>query len=85
MKVELEIEDYNRQSGLQLKWEQGFTIEVKNEDNEMVIYSNKEGLISLARHLLMLAQDGVKEGTHIHLDKYNSLEEDSVDLVIQRL
>lgn len=85
MKIELEIEDYNKESGVQLKWEQGFIIEVKNKDKEIVIAGNKEGLISLARHLLTLAQDEVKEEMHIHLDEYNSLEENSIDLIIQKI
>ena len=84
MRVEIELEDYNRENGIKLKWEEGFCIEVKAEDSAVLMSANKEGLISLANHLLTLAQDEVPAGTHIHLDEYNSLEEDSIELVIER-
>jgi hypothetical protein len=85
MKVEIEVEEYNDSNGLMLKWEKGFFVEVKNECDEIIISANKEGLYSFARHFLTLAQDTVKEGTHIHLDEYNSLEEESIDLIIQKI
>ena len=44
----------------------------------------KSGLISLARHLLTLAQDSVPKHSHIHLDEYNSLEEGSAELINQK-
>ena len=46
--------------------------------------ANKAGLISLANHLLTLAQDEVEDGAHIHLDEHNSLEKDSVDFIIEK-
>lgn len=46
------------------------------------IEANKEGLISLARHILELAQEDVPEFEHIHLDEYNSLEDNSAELTI---
>ena len=84
MKAEIEIGDYSRDKGVQLKWERGYSVKVKKENDEILIMANKEGLISLANHLLVLAQEGVEVGTHIHLDAYNSLEEDSIDLIIER-
>ncbi|MBD5523586.1 MAG: hypothetical protein HDR04_04050 [Lachnospiraceae bacterium] len=84
MKVEIELEDYSKEEGLKLKWEKGFNIKVEREGDEVLISANKAGLISLANHLLTLSQDEVLEGTHIHLDKYNSLEEDSLDVIIEK-
>ena len=84
MKAEIEIGDYSSDKGVQLKWERGYRVKVKKENDEILIMANKEGLISLANHLLVLAQEGVEVGTHIHLDAYNSLEEDSIDLIIER-
>ena len=84
MKVEIELEDYSKEEGLKLKWEKGFNIKVEREGDEVLITANKAGLISLANHLLTLSQDEVLEGTHIHLDKYNSLEEDSLDVIIEK-
>ena len=54
-------------------------------DNEILISANKAGLVSLANHLLALAQDDVKIGTHIHFDDLNSLEENSVGLIIEKV
>ncbi len=46
--------------------------------------ANKAGLTSLAIQLLTLAQDNVPAGCHIHYDKFNSLEDGSIELVIQK-
>lgn len=51
---------------------------------EVLISANNEGLLSLANHLLTLAQKEVPIGSHIHLDEYNSLEEGSIDLIIEK-
>lgn len=84
MKQEIEIVKYDTNKGLQFSWEDNFAIKVKEEGNEVVISANKEGLISLAKHLLTLAQNEVPIGTHIHFDEYNSLEEGSTDLIIEK-
>lgn len=84
MKQEMEIVKYDINKGLQLRWENGYIIEIKNEGNEILISANAAGLISLANHLLTLAQKEVPLGTHIHLDQYNSLEIGSKDLIIEK-
>lgn len=76
--------DYCAEKGLQLQWEKDFAISVTTLENEVTIRANKSGLISLARHLLTLAQDSVPKYSHIHLDEYNSLEEGSAELIIQK-
>lgn len=82
MKYEIELVEYDNRQGLQLKWEYGFNINVKIEANAISIEANRAGLLSLANHLLNLAQEGVPTGMHVHLDEYNSLEEGSCDLVL---
>ena len=62
-------------------WEPGFEISVSIETGEAVISANREGLISLANHLMTLASE--KPGDHFHLDEYNSLEEGSAELVVE--
>ena len=84
MKQEIEITQYDANKGIQFNWEKNFVIEVEKEDNEIIVSANSEGLISLARHLLTLAQNEVPIGTHIHLDEYNSLEEGSIDLIFEK-
>lgn len=83
MKIEMNVPKYKLKDGLQLVWENNFSIKVVS-DGEVYIKANRAGLVSLARHLLTLAQEEVPNGCHIHLDENNSLEEDSVDLVIER-
>lgn len=84
MNREVEIIKYDAKKGLQLCWENNFIIEVSVEKKEVLISANNEGLLSLANHLLTLAQKEVPIGSHIHLDEYNSLEEGSIDLIIEK-
>lgn len=55
------------------------------QNDEVVISANREGLISLANHLLNLAQTDVPCGTHIHLDENNSLEDGSQSIIIEKI
>ena len=66
-----------------IEWVEGFEIKAVAENNEILISANREGLLSLAKHLTALAE-GVP-GDHIHYDVYNSLEEGSDDMVIERI
>ena len=77
--------DYCAEKGLQLQWEKDFAISVNAPGNEVTIRANKSGLISLARHLLTLAQDSAPKHSHIHLDEYNSLEEGSTELILEKI
>lgn len=85
MEIKIEVPKYNPDKGIEYKWENGFDIETKVESGVINIVANKEGLISLANHLLNLAQSEVPSGYHLHFDEYNSLEEGSLDLVIQKM
>ena len=58
---------------MDIKWVDGFEIRVR---------ANREGLLSLAEQLTMLAEQPA--GSHIHYDKYNSLEEGSDELIIEK-
>ena len=80
----MNIPEYSVESGLQTEWELGFDIETKTNDGTISIIANKAGLISLAKQLLTLAQENVPVGRHLHFDEYNSLEEGSIELVIQK-
>lgn len=85
MKVSLNIPDYSPDMGMVLNWENDFQIKVSNENGTILIEANTEGLISLANHFLNLAQNSVPTGTHIHFDKFNSLEDDSLELLIEKI
>ena len=82
--MKLEVPPFTPDKGIQYKWENGFDIETKVENGVINIVANKEGLISLANHLLNLAQAGVPLGHHLHFDEYNSLEEGSSELIVQK-
>jgi hypothetical protein len=87
MEIVMPIKDYNPVNGIQLTWEFGFTIyciKSKYDDNSFIIKANDAGLISLANHLLTLAQKGVPSGSHIHLDDDNGLENGSCKITFEK-
>ena len=84
MEIKLEIPEYNPESGINYNWEIGFNIEVKYEEGVVVLMANKAGLISLANHILNLAQDKIPVNYHLHFDESNSLEQGSIELIIQK-
>lgn len=83
--MKIDIPEYNKNTGLQLCWGDGYMIKVASKNNKVVISANREGLISMVNHLLNLAQVDVPCGTHIHLDEYNTLEDGSIDLIIEKI
>ncbi len=83
MEITVTIPEYSGE-GLRLDWENGFEIETKITDGEILISANRAGLISLAKQLLALAQNSVPQHYHFHLDEHNSLEEGSTPLIFQK-
>ena len=67
---------------MNIKWIDGYTISVKNGVDTVTISANKEGLLSLADQLIALANE--ESGAHIHYDEYNSLEDGSNELIIEK-
>jgi|RifCSP13_3_1023840.scaffolds.fasta_scaffold343890_1 hypothetical protein len=85
MKYVIDVPDYDPSEGLRLEWEINFRISTRMDDTgAIIIVANSPGLVSLARHLLALAQLSMPAGHHLHLDTSNSLEEGSRDLIIER-
>jgi hypothetical protein len=84
MEVKLNIPKYSQKNGMKYNWEPGFCIDVHYDDGVIVINANKAGLLSLANHLINLSQDEIPLNHHIHLDEYNSLENGSKEVVIQK-
>ena len=69
---------------MEINWEDGFTVKVRVEDGgNVVISANKEGLLSLAGQLTDLANE--ETGCHIHYDAYNSLEDGSSEMIIEKI
>ncbi len=80
--IKISIPEYD--NGVELVWEDNFKIKTSAPFDTLTIEANREGLISLARQILHLSQDDVPNGSHFHLDEYNSLEEGSLELIISK-
>ncbi|MBQ1311996.1 MAG: hypothetical protein IIY55_09120 [Blautia sp.] len=68
---------------MKIEWVDGFAIQVMIENGTAVISANREGMLSLAKQLISLA-DGMP-GDHIHYDESDSLETGSAEMVIERM
>ena len=66
---------------MKIEWKDGFTIRVKADNHTVLVSANREGLLSLAAQLTALAE----AGGHIHYDEYNSLEEGSAEMIIEKI
>lgn len=83
MKTEIDVPTYSEE-GLPFVWEAAYTIKAQIQGNRVIIQADTGGLISIARHLLTLAQSTVPSGYHFHLDDSNGLEDGSCELVIEK-
>lgn len=84
MDLNIDLGSYTRESGLVLTWQKDYQLGVISTGQDVVIRANAAGLRSLAQHLLTLAQEGVPEGVHAHMEPGLELEGDSVPLVIEK-
>ncbi len=69
---------------MDMEWKEGFRISVRIDGGAAVVSANREGLLSLSEQLAALAKEE-RRGSHIHYDEYNSLEEGSAELIVERL
>ena len=67
---------------MEIKWEGNPVITVKSGENCTVISADRDGLISLSRIFASLADEA--PGAHVHLDSFNSLEDGSAELIIEK-
>ena len=72
----------SREENMKISWTDGSWISVSTRGREVTISANREGLLSLAGQLTALAEG--EPGDHIHYDEGNSLEEGSLELIIER-
>ena len=68
---------------MMIEWIDGFEIKAGIENNEILLSANREGLLSLAKHLMVLADGEPRD--HIHYDEHNAFEEGSAELIIERV
>ncbi|PWS30241.1 hypothetical protein DF947_18985 [Pedobacter paludis] len=85
IELKLNIPTYSSEKGLPYNWEDGFSIKTEIIENQIQVKANKAGLISLAKQLLLLAQDESPVGCHYHFDEYNSLEGGSKEIIISKI
>ena len=67
---------------MKINWTGDFTIRTSARPGEITICANRDGLLSLAGILTALANE--PSGSHVHLDEYNSLEDGSIELIIEK-
>jgi hypothetical protein len=83
--IKIEIPIYSREEGFKIDWESNFKIFFNELENQLILKANKEGLISLGKILLALSQDKIPSNYHVHLDDTNAFEENSMDLIIEKI
>ena len=67
---------------MKIEWTEGSEIRVKTDGREVMISANREALLSLAAQFRALAEG--KPGDHIHYDEYNSLEDGSSAMIVEK-
>ena len=80
--IKINIPQYD--DALECVWDENFAIKTSAEYDTVTIRANSAGLMSLARHLILLAQEEVPGGSHFHFGEFNSLEDNSVELIIAK-
>ena len=68
---------------MRIEWEPNASIKVGVQGGEVTLSANRDGLLSLSRLFADLAEE--PPGSHIHLDEYNSLEDGSAQLIVERI
>jgi hypothetical protein len=85
MELWIDLPDHMPGEGQRYSWDDGYVLRVNRDAvGEAVVSGNAAGLRSLARHLLVLAQEDVRPGSHLHLDMWSGLDDGSDGLVIAR-
>jgi hypothetical protein len=84
MLVTIDIPPYTAGTGLTYEWVGDYRLQVSLDEGAVCITANRDGLISLAGHLLNMAQEAVPGGCHLHLDEHNSLKAGSLELIVIR-
>ena len=81
----LNIPEYSAEKGLKIQWKDNYHIDIEIQNSQVIIQANAEGLISMAMLFVSLADKNVPVNYHVHLDDTNSLEEHSIEMIIQKL
>lgn len=78
---------YTKEKGVLWNWNENSKVSVKIDFDEKscLISWNKEWLLSLAQHLVSLAQDWAPTWTHFHFDDFSSLEKGSDEIIFEKI
>ena len=68
---------------MNIEWKDGFHISVSVTDGTVTVSADEAGLLSLSEQLRSLASEN--PGAHIHYDCFNSLEENSSEMIIEKI
>jgi hypothetical protein len=83
--VTITVQSYDRARGAVADVEGG-AVEVSLDDGEIFIAGDPAGLRDLARWCLVISDEGVPSGVHVHLDaNVSPLAAESLPIVITRL
>ncbi len=85
MEIKVDVSTYDVNTGIADQWVDGYQIDVKVENGEVVILGNSAGLKSLALQLLALSQENVPVGYHLHFSQAYGLEDGSNDLLLGKM
>jgi len=67
--VNVEITEYTESDGIWYEFSDAGSISVRVTGKSVLISANREGLETLARIALTLAQENVTTGSHVHLEE----------------
>ena len=85
MKIEFDVIEYSRDTGVLVRWLDNSRVEVKTRNDTVTIRGNREGLLSLSMHFATLAQEDVPIGAHVHFDCDFGLEKGPAELILDRM
>ncbi len=84
MKISVELPDYDG-NWLDVIWEAGSKYAIDLQGNSIVLFANKNALISLAKQMLYMAYNDLPIGSHVHLDSFfTNINNDDIELVIEK-
>ena len=84
MKETIDIVPYCEENCICLEYVPGADIRLETGHNALSIRANAEGLQFLAKVCLTLVQGDVPQGSHIHLDGFDFVRANDVDLTMER-
>ena len=70
---------YSPPRGVCLAWRSDWAILIVAGDRVLRVFANQDGFMSLASICAVLAQPGMPDGNHVHLDEGMDLEEGSIE------